>query len=409
MRLKAYFLPGFLAKAGFTISLFLANLLMARVMGADESGSFFYTINNLSIIVLVASLSMESGLSYHLSKKNISERDAASLSVVWGTAASLLPAAVVLLIPGIFSEILVNKFWFALLFIFGNLLIGFFSALFYAKKEFAWPLLVPLFTNLIVIFFCCNILLGKASVDINLLAWIYFSSYLLAGIIITILFFSKYALEFSSFRSLKNTTSTIIGYSLAAFSGNLIAFLMYRIDYWIIEFYIPVHASHAALGNYIQVAKLVQLFLFTPTLLATIIFPLTASGNEVGAATGITKILIRVSFMNMVLIVVMVCAGRWLFTFMYGKDFNLMYNCSLYLIPGILAISGVSVLGSYLAGLNKVRYNITGGGIALFLICTLNFLLIPAMGINGAALADSVGYAAYFLFLYWHFIKSNRV
>jgi O-antigen/teichoic acid export membrane protein len=58
--------------------------------------------------------------------------------------------------------------------------------------------------------------------------------------------------------------------------------------------------------------------------------------------------------------------------------------------------------------LNKMSYNITGGMIALVLIVTLNFLLIPKMGINGAALADSIGYAAYLLFLYYQFRKTSR-
>jgi hypothetical protein len=119
MKLKAYLLSGFFAKIGFTLTLFLVNMLIARVMGAADSGAFFSTTNNLSTLIL-SSLSLESGLSFHLSRKNISEQDAAGLSIAWSVGAAVLSALVVLFI----SDISIG---FALLFISGNLLIGLFS------------------------------------------------------------------------------------------------------------------------------------------------------------------------------------------------------------------------------------------------------------------------------------------
>jgi O-antigen/teichoic acid export membrane protein len=407
MKLKAYLLSGFLAKVGFTLTLFLVNMLIARVMGAADSGAFFYTVNNLSIIVLLASLSLESGLSYHLSKKNISEQEAASLSVAWSFGFSLLTAIAVLFIPGVFSVRSGNNFWFAFLFIAGNLLTGFFSGLFYAKKEFAVPLLVPSVANLLVIIYCGWVLFSAAWLDSGLLLWIYFLSYLFAGLLLAILFISRYP-GFLSQLSFAKTFNTVKKYSGIAFTANLIAFLVYRVDYWILEYHNPASVSGSALGNYIQVAKLVQLFLFAPTVIATVIFPLTASKDEAGTPGDIKKILVRLSMINLVFILIAVVAGSWLFPTVYGKGFDLMYSCFLYLIPGILAITLVRVLASYFAGLNKMSYNITGGMIALVLIVTLNFLLIPKMGINGAALADSIGYAAYLLFLYYQFRKTSR-
>jgi O-antigen/teichoic acid export membrane protein len=401
MKLKAYLLSGFFAKIGFTLTLFLVNMLIARVMGAADSGAFFYTINNLSIIILVSSLSLESGLSFHLSRKNISEQDAAGLSIAWSVGAAVLSALVVLFI----SDISIG---FALLFISGNLLIGLFSGLFYAKKSFVLPLVIQALANMLIILYTSWILLDNEIADKGLLMWIYFGSYLLAGVMMAFLFFAKYSLHFFSFLSVKKIFSSVIAYSLTAFIANLVAFLVYRVDYWILEYFMPVPVSGSAMGNYIQVAKLVQLFLFAPTVLATVIFPLTAAEDESANPEGIKKILLRLSIINAVLILILVIAGHWLFTFVYGNDFELMYKCFLYLIPGVLAISCVRVLASYFAGLNKVKYNLTGSLFALVLIVGLNFLLIPSMGINGAALADSAGYAAYLVFLFYQFQKTGR-
>jgi O-antigen/teichoic acid export membrane protein len=57
------------------------------------------------------------------------------------------------------------------------------------------------------------------------------------------------------------------------------------------------------------------------------------------------------------------------------------------------------VLASYFAGINRVRYNLIGGLIALVLVVVGNYLLVPFMGINGAALADSAGFLAYMIFM----------
>jgi len=415
MKLKAYLLSGFFAKVGFTLTLFLVNMLIARVMGAAGSGSFFFTINNLSVVVLLASLSLESGLSYHLSKKNITEEGAANLSVAWSFGFSLLTAVAILFIPGILSWESENNFWFAFMFIAGNLLIGFYSGLFYAKKEFVLPLLIPAITNLPVIFYLTWLLFNPSVDDGSTGLWIYFGSYLLGGIVMMGKFNSKYQVGFISQISLRKVLKAIIKYSFTAFAANLIAFLVFRVDYWILEYYtrdssflLPQTITGNALGNYIQVAKLVQLFLFAPAVIATVIFPLTASGDEASTPADIRKILLRLTGINLLLILVAACAGYWLFPFFYGEGFNLMYLCFLYLIPGVLAITCVRVLASYFAGLNKVSYNIIGGILALSLIIALNFLLIPRMGINGAAIADSAGYAAYFFFLYHQFKKKNK-
>jgi O-antigen/teichoic acid export membrane protein len=407
MKLKAYLLSGFFAKVGFTLTLFLVNILIARVLGAAGSGSFFYVVNNLSVIVLLASLSLESGLSFHLSKKNINESDAASLSMVWSFALSLLAAAALLLMPGVFHGFTENEFWFAFLFIAGNLLISFFSGLFYAKKEFVLPLLILAIANLLIIVYCSWILLNKHDVNLILLSWIYSGSYLLSGLGIAVLFLSKYSVQSLWQGSLVQAFKTIRRYSLVAFGANLIAFLVYRIDYWILEYYIPKAVSNKALGNYIQTGKLLQLFLFVPTVIATVIFPLTVAEEKSSTPAGIKKIIFRLTTFNLVLIAIVVAIGSWWPVFLYGSDFDLVYTCFLYLIPGVLAICCVRVLASYFAGKNKVHYNITGSVLALGLIVTLNFLLIPSMGINGAALADSAGYMVYFLFLYYQFKKNS--
>ena len=61
-------------------------------------------------------------------------------------------------------------------------------------------------------------------------------------------------------------------YCAMAFVGNIIYFLLYRVDYWFVENY----CTPEQLGNYIQVSKLGHLFLIVPTILASAVFPITS-------------------------------------------------------------------------------------------------------------------------------------
>ena len=61
-------------------------------------------------------------------------------------------------------------------------------------------------------------------------------------------------------------------------AANIVFFLVYRVDYLFVNAS-PV-CTAADLGNYIQVSKLGQLLLIIPQIIASVIFPRTASGIE---------------------------------------------------------------------------------------------------------------------------------
>jgi len=82
--------------------------------------------------------------------------------------------------------------------------------------------------------------------------------------------------------------------------------------------------------------------------------------------------------------------------------------CFVFSVPAIMAITVVRVLASYFAGANKIKYNLVGGLLALIIVTLFNFALIPSMGINGAALADSLGYIFYMVFLLTFFNKTSK-
>ena len=78
------------------------------------------------------------------------------------------------------------------------------------------------------------------------------------------------------------------------------------------------------------------------------------------------------------------------------------------LMPGIIAACATRVLGSYLFSQGRIIYNTYATFIALGLTIALDFALIPAFEIQGAAIASSIAYIASLIaILYWYRLESG--
>ncbi len=77
---------------------------------------------------------------------------------------------------------------------------------------------------------------------------------------------------------------------------------------------------------------------------------------------------------------------------MFGHDFAPAVAPIIWLLPGIAALSGAKVLGSYF--FSQARLGIVSATAMISLVATILFdlLLIPSLGIRGAALASSIAY-----------------
>src|SRR6476620_10512377 len=80
---KKILLSGVAWRSFFYATTFLLNLSIAHTLGAAESGSFFYILNNLSIIILLLNFGFESAITYAHSKKEFSYSYLFFLAVLW--------------------------------------------------------------------------------------------------------------------------------------------------------------------------------------------------------------------------------------------------------------------------------------------------------------------------------------
>jgi len=390
----------------YFFSILLLNILIARFFAAEKSGEIYFIVNNLAFILLVISLSLESGSIFYISSGILNSVSMGRFSFFWAIIASLISIAIWGFIVSITKSynflgggIMMNSF----LFILGTLFTTYFTALFYARKEFATPNKILFAVNLCLIAFmlCYK---NDSSFKIHFLA-IYFFSYFIQGFILLIVFFKNETHKLNTYFPPLATLKKVISYSFTALIANVIYFLVNRIDYWFVEHY----CNLSDLGNYIQASKLGQMFLILPSIFASSIFPILSSNKNRNVSEPISFSSRILFWINLLAVLPLIVFGPRLFSLLFGYSFNKMYTLFILLIPGILSITAAYPLTAYNSSRNYISKNIMGALIALVTICTGDLIFLPLTSVNTASIMSSIGYFSYYCFILFSHLRENKL
>ena len=91
--------------------------------------------------------------------------------------------------------------------------------------------------------------------------------------------------------------------------------------------------------------------------------------------------------------------GKWVLQTFYGADFVPAYGVYLWLIPASYGLSFGSLFNNYLNSKGFPVATIFIAGLVLVMNIGLNILLIPLLGIIGAAIATDIAYLLWFLLI----------
>lgn len=388
----------------YFFSILILNILIARFFAAEKSGQIFYITNNLAFLMLLVSMSLESGAVYFISSGKADALRMGRFFLLWTLIAGTFAATawwLIIQFSGISSFQNPKALYAGFLFIGGILLTTFFNALFYSKQQFGLPNKILFGVNVIFILF---LIFG------NQLSWIrecflllYFLSYFLQGMLVMLIFFFWYPEKRNRGLPAVTVLKKVYAYSVVALTSNIAYFLVARMDYWLVERY----CSANDLGNYIQASKLGQMMLIIPSILASTLFPLLATGKETNANAKLESI-VRVLFsVNLVLCLPIVCFGNYLFPLIFGNSFNKMYGLFVLLIPGILALSMNYPVAAWFSAKDRIRVNISGALITLILILISDMLILPHAGVSAASVVSSMGYFCFYFYLLTKYRKEN--
>jgi len=198
----------------------------------------------------------------------------------------------------------------------------------------------------------------------------------------------------------------IMKYSIPCYLGNLVQFLNYRLDIFIVSFFIGT----TGVGLYLLAVTIAQLVWLLSTAFSTALFPsiATSTNNDPENAkrsARITRLVLLTSFISAIGIV---CLSPFI-PILFGEKFRGSILPLLWILPGIVMFSIVNILASFFAGIGKPKINFYVSFIGVIFTITLDFLLIPRWGIVGASITSSISYSFSALLTLAIFIKTTTI
>jgi O-antigen/teichoic acid export membrane protein len=396
----------------YFFTILLLNVVLSRYLKASGAGWVYYLTNWFSLLLLVASFSMESSVTYYASNKKINDHKLVWMSMLWTLIVSIIIFAVISIYFGEIkneNDITKNQYlFFAVTYVAGILLLNFFASMFYAQRNFFLPNVIMIVLNVLLIIFllCCR----QWGLDLYQSMDVYFTFFLIVGISL----FIAYSFKNKSWKNFSlpsyNEYKLLFRYAFLALAANIVFFLVYRADYWFVRHSPASSADGYDLGNYIQVSNHGQMLLILPQIIDSAVFPQTASEIDRQNVRDTLALLSR-GFMVFYLLIIAIVAviGKWLFPFIYGETFDRMYWPMLLILPGIWALSVMVLLASYFSGKGNVKINIYGGILSVIIVLVGNYFLTFRYGMIAAAFISSIAYCSYMFFLLNKFMKEYNV
>jgi O-antigen/teichoic acid export membrane protein len=179
-----------------------------------------------------------------------------------------------------------------------------------------------------------------------------------------------------------------LSFAMRGHLGNVASFFNYRLDVFVVNYYL----NSTQVGLYALGVVISEALLQIPAAAALALFPRTARTIDEGA-TDFTCLIMRQVLVIASMGALAIGIGSWLFLpLIFGERFRPSIAVVWLLLPGTLALSLGRVGCSDLAGRGKSGYSSVFSMSALAVTVALDLMLIPRLGIRGAALASSAAY-----------------
>jgi O-antigen/teichoic acid export membrane protein len=196
-----------------------------------------------------------------------------------------------------------------------------------------------------------------------------------------------------------------VKFGVQGYLGNVIQFLNYRLDMLLVAMLMSLEF----VGYYSVAVPLAEALWYFPSAVGTVIFARTITLSPEEANKSTPKICRNTLFLTILAALILLFLSKYIIILLFGSAFLPALRPLQILLPGVVALSIVKVLGNEISGRGKPIINTYIAGTSLAINIPLNLLLIPRIGISGAALASTISYTASAAFGVVTFVKISGV
>lgn len=192
--------------------------------------------------------------------------------------------------------------------------------------------------------------------------------------------------QLPSFQRMK----TMLWYGLRAHPGTVLQGLNYRLDLFVVALFL----GSEDIGYYSVSIALAEVVWIVPNAIGAVMLQRGAA-DDTDRSVPLVKAALRLTSGGVLCAVaVLALSANTLVGFMFGSAFEQSVRPLLLLLPGVWFLSVWKVATGYLVGAGWPQSKSTSSGLAVAITLTLDWVLIPRMGVSGAALASTLAYGA---------------
>jgi O-antigen/teichoic acid export membrane protein len=184
--------------------------------------------------------------------------------------------------------------------------------------------------------------------------------------------------------------SESIHFGSRAWAGGVSQLLNARLD----QILVGVIASEVALGFYAVAVNAAEILLFLPAAIATSLLPAVARDRDVATVERTLRTFRSATALTLGSILAAAAVGWLLIPLVFGSDFSDSVQPFMWLLPGALGYTALSIFSSSLLASRAPGLSSLGSATALGAGVALDLALIPSFGASGAAAAASAAFIA---------------
>jgi O-antigen/teichoic acid export membrane protein len=373
-----------------------SSILIARTIGPAGKGSFDLIVATSTLLLTALGLSLPAGVTYEVARGDTNFRALAGGLVLIAVAQAVICCGILLLVVGFgqashFLPAQNQVWWIAGIaaYFFLEMLASHWRAILVGRQEITKSNHSELFARILqaVLLFLLAALLFLKNRHITVA--ILFTLVLSISVILNLLLLRALRPAFAQPGS-RNPIRGAIKFALPCYLGNLMQFLNYRLDLFILG----ALAGYAAVGRYTLAVSLGQLIWLLSSSAGNVLLPKIAASEGSTDSIKNTNRLNRLIFSaSLISAVGLGLVASQAIPLLYGTAFSASFPALLVILPGIAAFSTVNILAAYIAGIGKPKLNLMVACAALVVTVGLDLYLIPRLNIVGASLASTASYS----------------
>ncbi len=395
----------FIGLAFSNIVFYLARLVLARALTPSEYGLLFLALSVIYLLMSFVTLGLDGGVqryaSYYLARKDMKRtKGAITSSLKMALPVSIIASLIMLVFSDQISLLVFHDISLSLVIAMLSLTLPFFvvykllsSALLSFKRVdydiFSWSIIRPL-TTLVILFVSMMLGFGLVGATAG-----YALGFIASGILSFVLMERKVFRIFTGKIMSIPMKKTLLTFSIPIAIFYVFGNFMTKID----TILLGILKTSFDVGVYQTAVPTTQILLIIPGALGALFLPVTSGFLSLGKNENVGRVYKTISkwifYVNLPMLLVFVTYPNAVINVLFGSEYIAAGESLRILSAGYFIYSMCILSATVISLFEKNKYLIMNAGLSFVVGVLLNFLLIPAYGINGAALASMVTLIVY--------------